>query len=77
MINTSPQELAAKARQESHVNLSIAAHYAQLAMGFLEIADDDGARYALVRFRENTVAALREFKAVRTLVIDQSSGAAE
>ncbi len=77
MINASPEERASKARHEAHTNLSIAAHYAQIAMGFLELGDDDGARYTLVHFRENAVAALREFKAVRTLMIDHGSEAAE
>ncbi len=68
MINVSSNELATNARKESHLNLALAAHYANLAQGHLEVADDPGALWTLQRFAEHARAALREFKAVQALM---------
>jgi hypothetical protein len=68
MINVSSDELATKAREESHRNLDLAMHYARLAQGHLEIADDAGAIWDLQCFADHARAALREFKAVRALM---------
>jgi hypothetical protein len=66
----SPVDLAAKAREESHINLALAAHYANLAQGHLEVADDPGARYTLQRFAEHARAALRGFKTVGAIMAE-------
>lgn len=62
------EQLAAKAREESHTNLALAEHYARLARGHLEIADDPGARWDLLRFEESARAALSQFKTVRAIM---------
>ncbi len=69
MTDDSLQEFAVKARQETAINLSIAAHYANAAQYFLELGDDAGAVYTLQRFAENARAALREFKPLREAMI--------
>jgi hypothetical protein len=58
MINVSSEELATKAREESHQNLSLAMHYARLAQGHLEIADDAGAIWDLQCFADHARAVL-------------------
>ena len=68
MINANLPEIAAKAREESHTNLALARHYAELAQGHLEVADDPGALWSLQRFAEHARAALRQFKAVQALM---------
>jgi hypothetical protein len=68
MINVSSEELAKKAREESHRNLALAIHYAGLAQGHLEIADNAGAIWDLQCFADHARAALREFKAVRAIM---------
>jgi hypothetical protein len=68
MSDVSSEELAQKAREESHQNLALAAHYARLAQGHLEIADDAGAVWDLQCFADHARAALREFKAVRAIM---------
>lgn len=78
MINANLPELAAKGREESHLNLALAAHYANLAQGHLEVADDPGALWSLQRFADHARAALREFKVVRAIMAArQDMGAAE
>lgn len=79
MISVSSDELAAKAREESHINLAQAMHYARLAQGHLEIADDAGAIWDLQCFADHARAALREFKTVRAIMAAsvQMSEAAE
>ena len=68
MINANLPEMAAKAREESHLNLALAAHYANLAQGHLEVADDPGALWTLQHFADHARAALRQFKVVQTLM---------
>jgi hypothetical protein len=68
MINVSSKELAKKAREESHRSLALAVHYARLAQGHLEIADDAGAIWDLQCFADHARAALREFKTVRAVM---------
>jgi hypothetical protein len=68
MINVSSEELATKARGESYQNLALAMHYARLAQGHLEIADDAGAIWDLQCFADHARAALREFKTVRAIM---------
>jgi hypothetical protein len=68
MINANLPEMAATAREESHLNLAMAMHYARLAQGHLEIADDAGAIWDLQCFADHARAALREFKTVRAIM---------
>jgi hypothetical protein len=68
MINANLPEMAAKAREESHQNLALAMHYARLAQGHLEIADDAGAIWDLQCFADHARSALREFKTVRAIM---------
>jgi hypothetical protein len=79
MINANLPEMAAKSRQECHGNLALARHYADLAQGHLEVADDPGALWSLQLFADHARAALRQFKAVQALMCktDEDSGAAE
>ena len=57
-----------KGARGSHLNLALAAHYANLAQGHLEVADDPGALWSLQRFADHARAALREFKVVRAIM---------
>lgn len=68
MSESSHHCLATKAREESHRNLALAVHYAGLAQGHLEIADDAGAIWDLQCFADHARAAIREFKTVRTIM---------
>ncbi|MDI9846562.1 hypothetical protein QM467_00660 [Rhodoblastus sp. 17X3] len=68
MTSVPSEELATKAREESHSNLAMAMHYARLAQGHLEIADDAGAIWDLQCFADHARAALREFKTVRAVM---------